>query len=249
MKRFEDTEKVYPDLWSEVGQSHRSHPNEIEEDLLVLFHSFVLQLHVPLGKKGYREWFEDENNKYFAYLYHRLFFQMLNAAWKPESHWVLKAPVHSMYVSKLQEQYPDARFIFTHRDPLAVVPSWARLLESYLNWSYLPNTGDKFDFGKYIAESLILCAERVMEWQESASKECYFDVVYSKMMEDPIQMVKNIYAHFNIEFSDEFEQNMVTWMKENRQGKYGRRKYSLEEYGLSKDGINKMFSEYNKKYF
>merc|ERR1712137_9745 len=93
MRRFAETEKNYPNLWTEAGKSHRSHPNEIEEDLLVLLQSFIMQLHVPLAHDGYREWFEDSSNKQFAYTYHRLFFQMLNSAWKPESHWVLKAPI------------------------------------------------------------------------------------------------------------------------------------------------------------
>merc|ERR550537_122328 len=78
MDRFEETERVYPGMWTEAGKSHRSHPNEIEEDLLVMFHSLVMQLHVPLAEGKYREWYEDEHNKDFAYQYHRMVFQMLN---------------------------------------------------------------------------------------------------------------------------------------------------------------------------
>lgn len=236
-------------MWTEAGKSHRSHPNEIEEDLLVLFHSFIMQLHVNLSKKGYREWYEDENNKEFAYVYHRLFFQMLNQAWTPESHWVLKAPVHSTYMDSLVKQYPDARIVITHRDPVAVVPSWARLLESYTNWSYTPFACDRISYGRYITDSLVLCAERVMEWGKKTDPKTYFDVIYSDMVKDPIAMVEKIYDHFGLEMSEEFRENMRTWIKENRQGKWGRREYSLADYNLTKEQIQKEFKEYTDFYF
>merc|ERR1712137_1291394 len=110
-QHFDKTERLYPRMWTEAGKSHRSHPNEIEEDLLVMFHSMLMQLHVPMLDGKFRAWYEDPDNKEFAYIYHRLFFQMLNQAWTPESHWVLKAPVHSTYLDELHKQYPDARIM------------------------------------------------------------------------------------------------------------------------------------------
>uniref|UniRef100_A0A7S4MHC7 Sulfotransferase n=1 Tax=Vannella robusta TaxID=1487602 RepID=A0A7S4MHC7_9EUKA len=248
-RRFEEIERNYPGLWTEAGKSHRSHPNELEEDLLVLLHSFVMQLHVPLAHNGYREWYEDEENKEFAYIYHRVFFQMLNQAWKPDSHWVLKAPVHSTYMNELMKQYPDARIVITHRDPVSVVPSWARLLESYLNWSYTPYSCDRVKFGRYITDSLVLCANRIMKWQKQTDPKVYFDVVYSEMIVDPIKMVERIYENFDLCVTEEFRENMRQWIADNRQGKYGRRSYSLSDYNLTKEHINAEFSEYNNTYF
>merc|ERR1711879_160530 len=249
MDRFDETERLYPGMWTEAGKSHRSHPNEIEEDLLVLFQSFIMQLHVSLSEEGYREWYEDKNNKEFAYIYHRLFFQMLNQAWTPESHWVLKAPIHSTYLDELVKQYPDARIVITHRDPVSVVPSWARLLESYINWSYIPYACDRVKYGRYITDSLVLCAERVMEWEKKTDPSVYFDVVYSKMVKDPIKMVESIYAHFGLEVTEEFRENMREWIAENRQGKYGRREYSLDDYKQTKEQIKEEFATYIETYF
>ena len=235
---FEKTESLYPGMWTEAGKSHRSHPNEIEEDLLVLFHSFVMQLHVSLAEgDGYREWYESPENKKTAYIYHRLFFQMLNNSWEPSSHWVLKAPIHSTFMECLLEEYPDARVIITHRNPTAVVPSWARLLESYLNWYYLPFACDRNKYGRYILDSLVLCAKRISDWRETADPRTYLDVAYSDMIKDPVAMVERIYSHFGIPMTVEFLQNMQQWLSENRQGKWGRREYSLEDYGLSEEGV------------
>jgi len=236
-------------MWTEAAASHYSNPNAIEEDLLVIFHSFIMQLHVPLSGGEYRKWYEDENNKQFAYIYHRLFFQMLNQAWTPDSHWVLKAPLHCTYMDSLMEQYPDARIVITHRDPATVVPSWSALLESYINWSYLPYACDRPTFGRYIADSLVLCANRLLEWRKKSNPKQVFDVVYTDMIKDPVAMVESIYAHFDLPVTDEFRENMREWIATNRQGKYGRRKYSLEDYNLTKEQMHKEFKDYMDTYF
>merc|ERR1712137_265508 len=244
-QHFDKTERLYPRMWTEAGKSHRSHPNEIEEDLLVMFHSFVMQLHVSLGAHSpYRSWYDQEDKEY-AYIYHRLYFQMLQSAWTPAlSHWVLKAPVHSTYLDDLMKQYPDARVILTHRDPHAVVPSWARLLESYVNWYYMPQACDRHEYGRYIFESLVLCAQRVMEWRERTDPQVYFDVVYRDMVKDPIAMVECIYAHFDLPMSEAFRDNMRAWIRDNRQGKWGRREYALEDYGLKPEEVDRSFADY-----
>jgi len=247
-KRFEETEKLFPGMWTEAGKSHRSHPNEIEEDLLVLFHSMIMQLQVPLAGDLFRVWYEKIENKRFAYIYHRLFFQALTATWKPRSHWVLKAPVHSTYLPELIKQYPDARLVFTHREPSVVIPSWTRFLEAYLHWSYLDYAFDRVKFGRYITDSLLLCGERLMEFQKTLKPEQYLDIKYNEFVKDPINTVKDIYNHFGMKFTPEFEENMKEWIKENRQGKYGRRDYFLTDYNLTKEDINKEFAKYNAQF-
>lgn len=248
-KRFEYTEKTFPGMWTEAGKSHRSHPNEIEEDLLVLFHNLIMQLHIPLEGDAFREWYERIDNKEFAYIYHRLFFQALNHVWSPRSHWCLKAPVHTTYLPQLLKQYPDARLVFTHREPVTVVPSWARFLESYLHWSYLDYACDRVKFGRYILESLVLCADRMLNDRQNLQPSQYTDVNYSQFTKDPIGTVRNIYQHFDLEFTPQFEENMKQWLKENRQGKYGRREYALEDYELTEEQINKDFADYNLVFF
>jgi len=244
-KRFEETEKLFPGMWTEAGKSHRSHPNEIEEDLLVLFHSFVMQLHPGILSDEYRTWYENIENKESAYIYHRLFFQALNSCWTPDSHWIFKAPVHSTYFPEVQKQYPDARFIFTHREPTTVVPSWTRLLEGYLHWTFLNYSVDRVALGKYSFESLVLCAKRLMEFRSTLNSKQYFDVSYPNFVEDPIGTVRAIYNHFGLEVTDEFVVAMDDWLKHNRQGKYGRRQYSLDDYKLTPEQINNEFKHYN----
>jgi len=88
-----------------------------------------------------------------------------------------------------------------------------------------------------------------MEWESKNDKKIYFDVVYSDMVNDPIATVENIYSHFGLEVTEEFRENMKTWIQQNRQGKYGRREYSLADYKLSESYIENEFKSYISRYF
>ena len=48
----------------------------------------------------------------------------------PGDRWVLKAPSHLGQLESLLAVYPKARIVFTHRDPLKVLPSVASILYS-----------------------------------------------------------------------------------------------------------------------
>jgi hypothetical protein len=60
------------------------------------------------------------------YRYLRRYLQLLSYRYRPESHWVLKAPLHALYPRALLREFPDARIIHTHRDPRDIVASWTK---------------------------------------------------------------------------------------------------------------------------
>lgn len=63
-----------------------------------------------------------------AYLYHKRFLQLLQA--DAPGIWNLKMPSHGLYLRTLLEVYPDARLIWTHRDPLTATGSFRSLIKT-----------------------------------------------------------------------------------------------------------------------
>ena len=59
-----------------------------------------------------------------AYRMHKRMLQLLQGAAAPTP-WALKSPVHATRLAALFAVYPDARVIYTHRDPVKTVPSVA----------------------------------------------------------------------------------------------------------------------------
>ena len=53
--------------------------------------------------------------------------QIMTAEYSAESHCVMKAPIHSLYIEHLMEVFPNANIVVTHRDPCRVVSSYAKL--------------------------------------------------------------------------------------------------------------------------
>jgi hypothetical protein len=61
-------------------------------------------------------------------------------------------------------------------------------------------------------------------------------------------VVKKIYQHFDLEYTDEFKKRMGAYLENNKQGKYGRHKYSLEEYGFDGEALYGDYKAYMTHY-
>ena len=79
------------------------------------------QAHVPT----YARWLEQADMAP-AYAQHTLALQTLQSR-QPTERWILKTPNHLWHLDALLAAYPDARIIWTHRDPGPVVTSLASL--------------------------------------------------------------------------------------------------------------------------
>ena len=75
-----------------------------------------------------------------------------------------------------------------------------------------------------------------------------FDCMYEELFSDPIAMVKRIYRKFGLEYTEEFEGRMSVYLENNKQGKYGRHKYSLEEYGFKGESVYQEYKDYMEQY-
>ena len=77
-----------------------------------------------------------------AYEFHRRCLQVLQSA-IPTQRWALKTPGHMWHMDAVYAVYPDARVVWTHRDPLKVVGSVASLNSTL----HATNT-DQVDFAR-----------------------------------------------------------------------------------------------------
>jgi hypothetical protein len=75
-----------------------------------------------------------------------------------------------------------------------------------------------------------------------------FDCIYEELFSDPVALVKRVYQKFGLEYTEEFEERMKVYLRNNKQGKYGRHKYSLEEYGFSGEHVYQKYKDYMEHY-
>jgi hypothetical protein len=210
------------------------------ECVTLLAQHFVSTLWETLANMPtYGEWLlaVDETD---AYAYHHDVLQVLQS--RAPGRWSLKSPHHGLAVRELRAQYPDARVVVTHRDPVTVVASVCSLIQS------LSSTFSDADHTKYIAAHWPAVAEvivtHIADFRAAHGDDGFLDVQYPDLMADPIGVVRAIYAWEDTEYTPEAEAAMQAYMADNQQGRFGRHEYSLEPFGLDAGELAERFAPY-----
>jgi hypothetical protein len=135
----------------------------------------------------------------------------------PRKHWVLKDPMHLDRMSELLKIWPDACFIWPHRDPVRALASlvstvgtiqWGRSDYPFSAVSMAYLTDPVLLAGRFNAVTAQLDAGAV-------PTEQIFHVLFRDLMADPVGMADQIYRHFGIELTDQGRAAMVTFMADN----------------------------------
>ncbi|KCV69409.1 hypothetical protein H696_03840 [Fonticula alba] len=232
---------ISPDYFTALAEFHEIRGYGIEEELLILQHGVALFSHYFLAGEdsAFHDWFMDPNNKAYLYRYFRLFLQLLAYQYEPVSHWVLKAPVHSLYPEALFNEFPDLRAVNTHRDPRYVLASWTKFQVQMLS-IYQP---DDRDLGPPYAvltyKMLLNMANRLMDLRDKLGPELdrkhFFDIELVDMSADPVGTVRRVYDHFGMDFdgADNFPQRILATAKSERDRSDRLRKVSVKRRAAS----------------
>lgn len=243
--------RVAPGLVEKLNESHLWSATEMEECFLyMLAHNGIFVMNAFNAGSRYTKRFLAHEDKRPVFRYERLFLTTLDAYRPAKSHWTLKAPNYAPCFPLLFDEYPDARVIVTHRNPLMTLPSLCRLMESWCIAFDRDGTFDKYRFGQ-LARTLVERCLMVPLAHRAAHPDHesqIFDCMYEELFADPIAMIRRVYRRFDLEFTDTFERRMVTYLENNKQGKYGRHKYSLQEYGFDAAAVFDQFRVYMERY-
>jgi len=193
----------------------------------------------------YGEWL-DQCDMTSAYKLHKLALQTLQST-IPTKRWALKTPQHLWSLSALLESYPDARLIWTHRDPCKVLPSVASLnMAFYRTFSRDPNPEE---VAEHWLSKLLLGVERGMAFDEqSATPNWCTHLHYSELMRDPIAAVRGIYQQMGEELDPLHVKRMRIWMQTRPKNTYGTHRYDLADFGLEAAQVNERFSVYINRF-
>ena len=87
----------------------------------MLTHNGVNLMFNATAGKGYIDDFCEIDAMRPLLRYERMFFNMLDAYRPAKSHWTLKAPLYASCFPNFFQEYPDARVVLTHRNPLVTL--------------------------------------------------------------------------------------------------------------------------------
>ena len=203
-----------------------------------------IQFHTTHDVPSYEDWFESDSQK-LAYDFHHRFLQHLQAK-RPGNRWVLKAPGHLFALPALLARYPDAKIIQTHRDPLRVMASMAShatVLRRAFSDRANP-TAIAADWADRWGRAL----DNFLAARDRAPAAQFLDLSYEAIEHTPLETVERIYDFLGWPLSREARAAMSAFLAANPKNKHGVHRYSLAQYGLSRDAEVARFKRYCERF-
>ena len=222
-----------------------------EEDILLLDHTLLSTTSETMACiPSYHDWIKTQDLRP-AYRYLKKMLQLLQ--WQKKQRgvaaadrWLLKTPMHLGQVDIIDELFPDADFIQTHRDPIETIPSYASMV--YNLWC---NSGDGLapaEAGRQVVETLRRDLYRCMAARDKLDPKRFFDVDFRDTVTDPLALLARIYRHFDLPMTAEARNAIQDYMANNPREKRPPHHYTLAQYGLTPDGIRRELAEYRRRY-
>jgi hypothetical protein len=180
-----------------------------------------------------------------AYRYHRRTLRLLQSRCGP-SRWMLKSPTHMLSLDALVREYPDARFLMTHRDPAKVLASLNSLTGFIISGT--TETLDRRALAEFNFELWAEALERAMRFRARLGEARFADLHFHEQQADPVGAVERAYGRLGIPFSDRARARMQDWAKAHRRGQHGEHRYSLSDWGIEPARVRDRYAFYTKHF-
>jgi Sulfotransferase family len=224
---------------------HPIAPDLPQECIAITAQVFMsIQFHTTHDVGAYEDWFErDAQTQAFAF--HRRLLQHLQSR-RRARRWVLKAPGHLFSLAPLLAEYPDAKIIQTHRDPLRVMASMASHA-TVLRRAFSDQADPvqiATDWSRRWGDAL----HRFLAVRDRAPASAFLDLAYEEIEERPLEAVRKVYDFLGWQLSPAAEQSMQAFLDANPKNKHGVHRYTLAEYGLSPEVEMSRYEDYCRRF-
>ena len=204
------------------------------------------QFNVTFNVPSYQAWVDQQSHAP-AYTYHRHYLEHLQSK-HMKDRWVLKSPTHLHSLDALLAEYPDARFIITHRDPAKTMPSLASLY--YVIRGLASDSVDPHALGQQVMEWWATAADLSMAARDKHTDKAdqFIDIQFEEIMADPVAALGRAYERFEMPWSGDIEERMRAFLADNPRGKHGAHRYEIEDFGMTLGQIRERFEGYCRAY-
>lgn len=180
-----------------------------------------------------------------TYAFHHRVLKLLQ--WKcPPNLWHLKTPVHMLYLDKLVAEYPNAKFLWSHRDPAKVIGSVCSLMSYCRSWS-----SDHDDTGTIGNEQLNIwttAITRALAFRDRMGDSRFADMSITEIQTNPLGAIERAYAKLGIPFEERSRAAIQHWAETHKHGTHGTHVSHLEDFGLNADQVRAEFGDYTKRF-
>jgi hypothetical protein len=204
------------------------------------------QLNVQYRVKGYVDWLFEQDAT-LAYRHHRRQLQLAYHQRPYGKRFVLKDPTHTFFIDAILEVFPDARFVFIHRDPVDTLSSICSLYayaRSVFSSDVDANAVGAELWSSYLVQGLEPAVQRVD--QLPAGRVAH--VRAPDLARDPVGTIASAYHTLGMSLGGEARHAMHEYMIQKRLRPGARHLHSAEGFGLDPRAIRDRFSSYCQRF-
>lgn len=203
-----------------------------------IFQAFV---HVPT----YVDWLNHRADLVPTYRHVKRVLKLLQ--WRcPPYRWRLKNPSHSLFITALDEVFPDARFVMTHRDVAEVIPSVADLY--YELHSAFSDHVDTRAIGEDTAGFCELGMRRMIAFRNAGQDDRFFDIHFAPFQKDPFATLEQLYDWMGEEISPAARAAMQAWREEKPREAQRYERNPMNLFGFDREALQARFAFYAERF-
>lgn len=180
-----------------------------------------------------------------AYRFHRDVLQVLQSR-RPPGRWHLKNPGDLCWLETIVAVYPDVRFVWTHREPAAVLPSVCDLVG--LVSGLATDDLDPVALGAHQVDFWATAVERGLAGRDRLGEDRFVDVAVADLTADPVGTVAALYEGVGWAFTGAAERGVADWWMANPPGRHGGHQPDPARHGLEADAVNERFGAYRRRF-
>jgi hypothetical protein len=229
---------------------HAIHPMapEMAEECVALFmnHFRSLQFDFQYRVPGYVSWLLAQDAE-IAYRAYQRSLRLVHHFRPGGDRFVLKDPTHLVHLPTILALWPEAKIIFTHRDPVGALPSLCSLYAH--TRAIFSDDVDAAAIGQEVIaghwpralDSALALRDRIPPGQRA-------DVRHSDLRADPIATVERLYETLGFPLEDDARRAMLRFLAEEAAKPESVHEHSLAGFGLKVDAVCERFRAYREAF-
>ena len=236
-----------------LGQLSRMAPNydaihpmeaEMPEECVALFMNDLrsLQYDFQYRAPGYVAWLLAEDAR-LAYRGYRRQLQLIHHHRSVGKRFVLKDPTHLVHLEALLDVFPDAKVIFTHREPATAISSLCSL-HAYTRALFSDDVDPVALGAEVLSGHWARAQDCALELRARLAPGQFTDVRHPDLLRDPVDAVARAYEALDIPLTDAGRTAMTAYVDQEAQRPRNVHEHSPEGFGLRSDQIRERFADY-----
>jgi len=150
---------------------------------------------------------------------------------------VLKSLVNTAKIPIILEKYPNAKFIYLHRDPYKVYLSTWKLYTKILPIFSFQIIDEKI-LDKEILYNYKYMINKYLNDRKLIPKNNLIEIKYENFVNNPLETLNEIYVKFNLKSYDISENNFKKYLLKHKN-------YKTNNYSINENIKEKIFNEWN----